>query len=287
MTELADHHLKTDPKRVIIAYLILVVAFSSVFWYLIAVKPQWAIDNGILHHSMFLLMWCPGIAALITRFVFQGNFKGMGWKTGEFRWWIIAMIIPVLTGFIMFGTAWVTGIAPFLSEKATEMIALPMMGALITGLIWSIISATGEEIGWRGLLVPELGRVTSFTWVALISAFIWFCWHVPVMLAGGYGGQGGLLYSLIIFFLSMIGGSTLFAWIRLRSGSIWPAALLHGCDNFFTQEVYPSLTAVTKAGGEMLGEFGWYMVLISLVIGVIFWYLRFMLPPMPKPEGGL
>ncbi len=37
----------------------------------------------------------------------------------------------------------------------------------------------------------------------------------------------------------------------------------------------------------MLGEFGWYMVLISLVIGVIFWYLRFMLPPMPKPEGGL
>ncbi len=56
MTELADHHMKTDPKRVIIAYLILVIAFSSIFWYLIAAKPQWAIDNGILHHSLFLLM---------------------------------------------------------------------------------------------------------------------------------------------------------------------------------------------------------------------------------------
>ena len=105
------------------------------------------------------------------------------------------------------------------------------------------------------------------------------------MIAGVYGD--GSAYSFVMFFLSMIGGSTLFAWIRLRSGSIWPAALLHGFWNYFIQEFYPPMTATTKAGNAMLGEFGWYVVLISIGIGLLFWYLRYMLPAMPKPEGGL
>jgi membrane protease YdiL (CAAX protease family) len=287
MSDPADIPGSTDPKQVIAAYLILVFALSSVFWYMIAVKPQFAIDTGILKHSIFLLMWCPAVAAIITRLAFQKNLRGFGMQIGELRWWLLAMVIPVIVGLVMFGTAWVTGAAPFLPDKTASMLAVPVLEALLIGLGSSIVSATGEEIGWRGLLVPELGRFTTFTGIALISSFIWFCWHVPVMLAGGYGGPGGLVYSLGVFFLSMIGGSTLFAWIRLRSGSLWPAALLHGFYNFFIQEFYPAITATTQAGGEMLGEFGWYGVIISIVVGGIFWYLRYMLPAMPKPEGGL
>ncbi|MBN1165848.1 MAG: CPBP family intramembrane metalloprotease [Methanospirillaceae archaeon] len=287
MVKQTDDLLTTNPKTVVITYLILVLAFSSIFWYLIAVKPQFAIESGIIRYSIFLLMWCPGAAAIVTRLAFQRNLKGTGFLPGEIRWWILAMVIPILLGFVMFGTAWITGIAPLLSDNAAAMLTLPMLSALIIGLCNNIISATGEEIGWRGLLVPELGRFATFTWVALISAFIWFCWHVPVMLVGGYSGPGGLAYSMLVFFFSMIGVSTLFAWIRLRSGSVWPATLLHGFDNYFVQEFYPAITATTEAGGAMLGEFGWYMVLISIVIGLLFWYLRYMLPKMPRPEGGL
>lgn len=287
MSEPTSLPRKTDPKRVVAAYLVLVIALSSIFWYLIAVKPHYAIDSGLLRHSVFLLMWCPGIAAIVTRLVFQRNIQGFGFKIGEIRWWLLAMVIPIVVGLVMFGTGWITGIAPFLPENAAAMLTLPMLQALLAGLGLSIISATGEEIGWRGLLVPELGRFTTFTWIALVSSFIWFCWHLPVMLVGGYGGSGGLAYSMVMFFLSMIGGSTLFAWIRIRSGSVWPAALLHGFDNYFVQEFYPAITATTGAGGAMLGEFGWYVVLISIGIGLLFWYLRYMLPKMPRPEGGL
>jgi membrane protease YdiL (CAAX protease family) len=87
--------------------------------------------------------------------------------------------------------------------------------------------------------------------------------------------------------LEVIGGSTLFAWIRLRSGSIFTAALLHGFWNYFIQKFYPVITATTGAGNAMLGEFGWCVVLISIVIGLLFWHLRYMLPKMPKPGGGL
>jgi uncharacterized protein len=40
-------------------------------------------------------------------------------------------------------------------------------------------AAAGEEIGWRGFLVPELGRVLPFTGVALVSGLIWAAWHYP------------------------------------------------------------------------------------------------------------
>jgi membrane protease YdiL (CAAX protease family) len=254
---------------------------------MIAAKPQFAIDTGILRHSIFLLMWCPAVAAIIIRYAFQGNLQEFGFRIGELRWWLLAIVIPIVVGLVMFGIAWITRIAPFLPDKAASMLAVLVLGSILIGVGFSIVSATGEEIGWRGLLVPELGRFTTFTWIALISSFIWFCWHVPVMLVGGYGGSGRLVYSPVVFSLSMIGGSTLFAWIRLRSGSVWPAALLHGFDNYCMQEFYPVITATATAGGEMLGEFGWHLVIISIVIGGIFWYLRYMLPATPNPDGGL
>lgn len=275
----------TDPKRVIATYLILVFALSSIFWYILSARPQWAIWTGIIRYSVLLLMWCPAFAAIATRLALQRNLEGFGWKIGEIRWWLLAMVIPIVVGFVMFGTAWISGAAPFLPEKALALLALPALQAILIALVDNVFSAAGEEIGWRGLLVPELGRFSTFTWIAIISAVIWFSWHLPLMLVGVYGD--GSMYSIVMFFLSMIGGSTLFAWMRLRSGSIWPAALLHGFWNYFIQVFYPGITATTEAGAAMLGEFGWYVVLISIVIGLLFWYLRDRLPELPRAEGGL
>jgi len=275
--------LATDPKRLIAVYLVLVFALSSICWYLIAAKPQFAVDTGILRYSAIVLMWCPAVAALVTRYYFQRNLDGFGFGIGELKWWLLAIVIPIGVGLAMFGSAWITGIAPFLPDKAAAMFAVPQ--AIVIALCVSIVLARGEEIGWRGLLVPELGRLTTFTWIAIVSSFIWFCWHLPLMLAGVYGN--GSAYSIAMFFLSLIGGSTLFAWIRLRSGSIWTAALLHGFWNYCIQKFYPVFTATTEAGTAMFGEFGWCTLLISIGIGLLFWHLRYMLPKMPRPEGGL
>jgi membrane protease YdiL (CAAX protease family) len=48
-----------------------------------------------------------------------------------------------------------------------------------TGMVAGVGAAAGEEIGWRGFLVPELARVLPFTGVALVSGAIWgwpSCW---------------------------------------------------------------------------------------------------------------
>lgn len=285
MADPAGNSYSPNPGHVVAGYLVLVFALSSVFWYIFAVRPQFVVDSGIFRLGFLPLMWCPAIAAVATRLFFQRNLDGFGFRVGELRWWLLAMVIPIATGLVMFGAAWTTGTAPFLPEKGAAMLAAPSLFAIITAICISIVSATGEELGWRGLLVPELGRFTTFTWVALTSAVIWFIWHVPLMLMGLYGD--GSAYSLVAFFLSLAGGSVIFAWIRLRSGSIWPAALLHGSWNYSIQTFYPALTETTAAGEAMVGEFGWFCVLLSIALGLLFWHLRYMLPKMPEPEGGL
>jgi uncharacterized protein len=42
------------------------------------------------------------------------------------------------------------------------------------GLLGGIFLALGEEIGWRGLLVPQPARLTTFTKTALLSGGIQF-----------------------------------------------------------------------------------------------------------------
>jgi membrane protease YdiL (CAAX protease family) len=49
-----------------------------------------------------------------------------------------------------------------------------------TGMLAGIAAAAGEEIGWRGFLVPELTMVLPFTGVALVSGLIWASWHHPI-----------------------------------------------------------------------------------------------------------
>jgi uncharacterized protein len=44
----------------------------------------------------------------------------------------------------------------------------------------AVAAATGEEIGWRGFLVPELAKILPFSGVALVSGLIWASWHYPI-----------------------------------------------------------------------------------------------------------
>jgi membrane protease YdiL (CAAX protease family) len=40
-----------------------------------------------------------------------------------------------------------------------------------TGMLTGVAAATGEEIGWRGFLVPEFATVLTFTFVSVAIGF--------------------------------------------------------------------------------------------------------------------
>src|SRR5690606_15530517 len=107
---------------------------------------------------------------------------------------------------------------------AAQLVAIPFAAATINAL-----AAFGEEIGWRGFLVPALRRYG--TWPALlISGAIWGLWHAPVILLGYNFGRPDITGVLL-----MTGGclawGVLLGWLRLRSASLWPAVFAHGAMN--------------------------------------------------------
>jgi uncharacterized protein len=141
------------------------------------------------------------------------------------------------------------------------------------------LSALLEEIAWRGFLVPQLIKLTSFTNTALISGLIWAVWHFPfIIFTDVRPGYSPLLYSLICFTILAIGISFATGWLRLKSGSVWTAALLHGSHNVFMLHVFNVLTSDSGKTWLLLGEYGAVSAAMGLLLIFVFWSLRDQLP---------
>jgi uncharacterized protein len=270
-------------RKKILVFLLLTLLFSAIFYYLI-------IAAGSVHAYSWELMWCPGVAALLTQLIFQHNLGGLGWRVGKARYMLVGYGLPVLYGGLVYGIVWLTGLGTFIpaemAKQAAAQLQIPMQtpgGFLIVyglimatfGVVASCFTALGEEIGWRGLLVPELFKQTSFTATVLISGGIWVVWHYPVILFANYNNSGTpIWFSLICFSLLGFGLSFATAWLRLKSGSLWPAVVLHASHNLFIQSLFTPLTGNNGITPYLIDEFGIGLALTAIVMAYLFWRRR-------------
>lgn len=244
-----------SPRRTIAIFLAITLALSAITW-----VPQ--ISAGKIHPLWILgTMWAPGIAAIATRLIVQRDLRGMGWKPRTAALLGFAYVLPLLYAFPVYALAWAGDLGTFDEGQWIVTAGIgPWTGlALIlsAGLASSLISATGEEIGWRGLLVPELMKLTSFRNTALISGAVWAAWHMPLLLFADYRGQGTpLAYSLACFAAMIVALSFVMAWLTVKSGSLWPAAMLHAAHNLFVQNVFDLATVEDDRTNYLTGEFG-------------------------------
>jgi membrane protease YdiL (CAAX protease family) len=165
-----------------------------------------------------------------------------------------------------------------------KVFSLTFIPTFLYLVVFNCFAAFGEELGWRWLLVPELSRFMGFTELAFLSGAIWTSWHLPLIFFGTYHGTGPIWYSLLVFIPSVMGAGLILAWLRLKSGSVWVAVLFHGFWNFFIQQFYPLLTEKTPGGDMMLGEFGWFVAIVYVVLALAFWHFRDQLP-VPVPQA--
>lgn len=84
----------------------------------------------------------------------------------------------------------------------------------------------GEELGWRGFLMPELLRRMNPLAASVVLGVAWGLWHLPIDLHAGFGVRGpGAILMRVIYAIPV---TVLFTWFYLRSnGSLLVALLLH------------------------------------------------------------
>lgn len=138
--------------------------------------------------------------------------------------------------------------------------------------------------------MPELAKVTSFTTTALLSGLIWASWHVPILLFADYNSGTPAWYGLACFTVMVVGISFVFAWLRLRSGSLWTGVFLHASHNLFIQQVLTPLTTDTGRTRYVIDEFGAALAIAAVVVAIIVWRRRAEVEQalrVPLTDGGL
>ena len=282
-------------------YLVLTFSFSSVFYFLIIRQGAMHVP-GTLPYTLFL-MWSPGIAATLVTFFSQKNLRGLGWSWGRTSWQALSYTLPLLYALVAYGFVWFTGLGgfpnpDFIDHAATQIreifgwsdlsptaiIAAAVLIDGTVGFLVSCVSAMGEEIGWRGFLVPHLSKITSFSKTALISGGIWSIYHYPLLIFSDYNSGAPTWYSMACFTLLVLAVSFPFAWLRLKSGSLWTGVILHASHNLFVQAVFDRITVDTGTTRYFTGEFGIALAVVSSAVAYYFWKRRTEVEQSNTPE---
>jgi membrane protease YdiL (CAAX protease family) len=268
-------------------YLIFTLALSLVFYFLMSKSGKVA---GTWADYMGGLMWCPAAAAMLSCKYLGRELSTLGWKWGKGRYQLICYLIPLSYATITYAFVWLTGLGGFYNKEFVAglskdfglgplppwaSIALYFFFTATIGLIRDCAAVLGEEIGWRGFLVPELAKRHSFAATAIISGLIWAVWHYPIFLfAKGYNPGTPVWYYLPFFTLLLPVISFVWTWMRLKSGSIWPGVVLHAAHNTFIQSFFDPLTVYNAKTNYVAGEFGVALAVIAILLAVYFWRRR-------------
>lgn len=233
-----------------------------------------------------LAMWMPGLGAILaTRKEGKRVNKTLGLnKLGKKRVYLWAWLVPILAAAGSGVITWLFGWGKFdssfeLIQNAMEalpetanislslLLAIQIGASLTLAPLFNTLFALGEELGWRGFLLPKLlplGQVPAM----IISGVIWGFWHTPAILQGhNYPGYGILGVGMMIVFTVLLG--IFFSWLYFKTGSSWAPALAHGTVNavaglpllFLTFVEYPKGGALTSVAGWMA---------LALVIGILY-----------------
>ena len=272
-----------EAKRDIWTFLTLLLLFSSIFYALVFSGPHAPKQWG---SYAFLFMWCPGLAALITKLVRERSLRGLGWGWGRTRYFLIAYGAAIAVCLVPYLSVWYAFDAFSRSQfvEALAQAGLPsalqggaglLLVVLVASPLTGLISATGEEIGWRGFLVPRMHALVGFTATSLLVGLIWAAWHYPINVAVSplYRPDVPLWYSNACFTVAVIGVSFMHTWLRMRSQSLWPSALFHAAGNAF-QGVLQVATLETSVTSYLTTEYGASFAVVGCLLAVLFWRKR-------------
>lgn len=218
-------------------------------WGLFSVIPVKGFTYGDTSSTMVLVaaMFSPATASLLTRFITKEGFKNMYLRPsfkGHFKEYLLIYFGPtfllLLSGaiyFLIFPGSFdknLTFVNHGSNISALNLLAIGILQVAIIGPVINIIPTLGEELGWRGYLLPKLQIFYPDRTALVICGAIWGIWHLPVIVMGhnygkdypGYPFTGILAMVIFCIVLGIIEG---YAAIKLKS--VIPAAMIHSTVN--------------------------------------------------------
>ena len=258
-TPSADGRTQRNARRGLTIYFAIVVVLSAAIEGYIIVNPGM---DGLIA----VLMFVPATASVVARLALREGFSDVSFRFGGQRGLGavgIALVFPVAVGLVAYGIGWTTGLAGFDARLSVGMIV-----SFAVGMMIGLVLAAGEEIGWRGYMLTRLID-SGIPRPVLASGLIWALWHVPLVLGGVYAAGLSPALSAALIVVSITSFGFVISRLRLETGSVWPAIVLHAAWNRIIQGPFDGAT--TGAGATLwVGESGILTALTLILAAVLF-----------------
>ncbi|MBZ0112128.1 MAG: CPBP family intramembrane metalloprotease [Thermoanaerobaculia bacterium] len=210
------------------------LGLSGLYWLLFALRARgWLPFDPSSELLGTARGYTPALAALATALALSGR-EGLArlWKRVT-MWrvapWLYALALlgPLCASLVaLLGARLLGTVAPFAPG------AIPLPKLVIVFVFFALVDGPlGEEIGWRGYLLPKLLERRGPLVASLIIGVVWYLWHLPLYAATGRFEMTATF--LIGYLIQNIAWSFVHTWFFRRSGgSAFLAVFLHTAGNY-------------------------------------------------------
>jgi uncharacterized protein len=275
------NHLSELKKASLFYFIVMALSLALVMFFRLAAPKSEIV--------MLANMLTPALAAVIMLYVLtsdgykrKGPFS-LGLTRSGWHSWGLALLLPLVVLVITYGLGWWSGTAGFVTPTDTGWLPDLIINLLINLLV-IVPLVVGEEIGFRGYLLPRLRELGS-TKAVVISGFLHGTWHLPlILLTSFYLTEGNRLLTIPVFLMLLTASGMMSGVLRLTTDSLWPSVIFHATFNAFLG-VFAALTVSrSPITIYIIGESGVLMLVVAA--GIAFWFLQRWLNTRSTNLGG-
>ena len=165
------------------------------------------------------------------------------------RMWPMAILVPMALAASAYAVAVVLGVADLRDIDPTSSGVASWILNLVVSLAFMTVLFLGEEIGWRGYLLPRIQQLTSRRRAALMTGFIHGMFHLPlILIATTYDAHGArwIVAPMVVATITM--GGVFYAYLWDMTGTVWPVAMAHGFRELHVR------SGRQRRGGQLAGR---------------------------------
>lgn len=204
-----------DGGFVLIIMIVLSTCASLVFVRLATGRWDAPIEESL---TAALVGTAAGSGVAVSCAMARAGLGGLGLRSAGARLWALLPVLALI--FFMFSVLWSTALQSLGGEDQQQLLELvahrwPAPDAVVVVIYGVLLAPLFEEVIFRGFLLPPAARHLGEWGGIVVTACLFGLMHLSDPFA---------VPPLIVL-------GALLGWTRLRSGSLWPAIVLHMFNN--------------------------------------------------------
>ena len=259
--------LTDTSKAVIFTGLVLLLAVAAA----LAINALGLASNEFAWGAVWSIT--PALATVIMLLVVtREGYSRKGWQSlglGRLglRMWPIAFFGTLAITVAATAAVWATPLASVTAPAGG--IIKSAVSLVIQVLILATSFALAEEIGIRGYLLPKLlplGRKRAL----LMTGLVWATWHMPLLFLTSLIPVGNKVIGVPLFYAAVVAGSFFYGYLRIVSGSLWPASIAHAVHNsaWGLMVAFTATSSPVLVNSYLLGDSG-IVITVAAIGGAV------------------